>query len=352
MRESESWREDDHPDYSIVVPVYRSEQTLEMLHERIVETMEGLKRGFEIIFVEDWGGDGSWGTLETLVTQDCRVRCIQLTRNYGQTSATMCGLRHSRGDFVITLDDDLQHPPEEIPVLVRALEQNPGLDVVVGVPKEKKHALWRKLGSRLLNAIDSYALRKSRSLRFSGFRIMTRQVADALAERNMPQPAIGALLYSITPRIANVEVLHAPRVAGRSGYTFPRAMSLAMDNFLAFSVFPLRLLAVIGLVGIVLVVLLGASVLYRYLAGGIRVQGWTTLTLLLIGVSGFQFFAFGIVGEYLLRILQAVQRAPQYLIRQRIGFGSAEGNGAIEKNRSLPSRDDPHGDRGASGEQR
>lgn len=294
-----------------------------MLHERIVQTMEGLKRSFEIVFVEDCGGDGSWRILEALAAKDSRVRCIQLSRNYGQTSAIMCGLRHSTGDFVITMDDDLQNPPEEIPVLVDALEQNRDTDVVVGVPKENAHALWRRLGSKLLNVIDSYALKKSRSLRFSGFRIMSRQIASALAERDMPQPAIGTLLYSITPRIANVEVHHAPRAAGRSGYTLPRTVSLAMDNFLAFSVFPLRLLAGIGMVGIVLAMLLGASVLYRYLAGGIRVQGWTTLALLLIGVSGFQFFAFGIVGEYLLRILQAAQRAPQYLVRRRIGFDEA-----------------------------
>lgn len=310
--------------YSVVVPVYNAEKTLQELHERISRVMGALEQRFEIVFVEDCGRDGSWRVLQQLARQDVRVRAIQLMRNYGQTSATMCGLRQSQGRIVVTLDDDLQHPPEEIPTLVRVLEHDPNLDVVIGVPREKKHALWRRLGSRLVNAINSFVLGKSRSLRFSGFRAMTRQVADALTERSMPQPAIGVLLYSITPRIRNVYVRHEPRAAGRSGYTLSKALSLALDNFLAFSVFPLRLLAGIGVVGIIGSLLLGVSVLVRYLVGGIRVEGWTTLALLLIGLSGFQFFAFGIVGEYLLRILQSVHRTPQYLVRQQIGVCSAE----------------------------
>jgi dolichol-phosphate mannosyltransferase/undecaprenyl-phosphate 4-deoxy-4-formamido-L-arabinose transferase len=271
------------------------------------------------VFVEDCGRDNSWQVLQTLAEKDERVCAIQLLRNYGQASATMCGLRHSRGRFVITMDDDLQHPPEEIPVLIGALEKDSNLDAVIGIPREKKHALWRRLGSEILNIINSYVFKKDRSLKFAGFRIMRRLVVDSLVQRNVPQPAIGALLCSITPRIANVHVRHKPRAVGRSGYTLSKIFALTLSNFLAFSDFPLRFLAGIGVVGIVGSFLFGTTLLIRYLRGGIGVPGWITLVLLSVGISGFQFFAFGLVGEYLLRVLQSVHHTPQYVVRQQVG---------------------------------
>ena len=313
--------------YSIVIPVYNSEQTLPMLYERIIRVMGSLGETFEIVFVEDCGRDNSWQVLQTLAEKDERIRAIQLLRNYGQARATMCGLRHSRGCFVVTMDDDLQHPPEEIPVLIEALEKDSNLDAVIGIPREKKHVLWRRLGSEFLNIIDSYVFKKDRSLKFAGFRIMRRLVVDSLVERNVPQPAVGALLCSITPRIANVHVHHDPRTVGRSGYTLSKIFALTLSNFLAFSAFPLRFLAVTGVVGIVGSFLFGVTLLTRYLRGGIGVPGWITQVLLLVGISGFQFFAFGVLGEYLLRILQSVHHTPQYVVRQQVGGWTHESKG-------------------------
>lgn len=310
--------------YSIVVPVYNSEKTLPVLYERLVKVMEDLGETFEIVFVEDCGRDNSWQVLCSLAVKDDRVSGIQLMHNHGQARTTMCGLGHSRGRFVITIDDDLQHPPEEIPLLIQALEQNPNVDAIIGIPHEKKHALWRNLGSQLINIVNSHVFKKRRTLKFSGFRIIRKEIVDRLIEQNIPQPAVGALLYSITPRIKNVCVHHEPRAIGRSGFTLSKIFILTLSNFLSYSIFPLRFLAISGMLGVVGSSVAGAIYVIRYLMGGIGVAGWTTLVLLLIGLSGFIFFAFGLVGEYLLRILQSVHFTPQYIVRQKVGNQAGE----------------------------
>lgn len=304
--------------FSIVVPVYNSEQTLPQLYERLVQVMKGMGASFELVFVEDCGTDRSWQVLQAIAQEDKRVRVIQLLRNYGQASATMCGLRYSVGRIVITIDDDLQNPPEEIPILARSLENDPELDVVIGIPREKQHAFWRRLGSEIVNSINSLAVKKDRSLKFSGFRAMRRIVVDRLVELNVPQPAISVLLCSITPRITNITVRHEPRAVGQSGYTLAKILGLTLSNFLTFSDFPLRFLAMVGIVGILASTVYGIALIVRFVMGGIGVPGWMTLALLLIAMSGFSFFAFGLIGEYLLRILQSAQNTPQYVVRQQI----------------------------------
>ena len=306
------------PIYSIVVPVYNSEHSLLQLYERIVRVMEAMGETFEMVLVEDCSKDRSWQVLQAIAQKDERIRAIQLLRNYGQASATMCGLRHSVGQIVITLDDDLQNPPEEITVLAGALESDPELDVVIGIPREKQHAFWRRLGSEIVNSMNSFAVKKDRSLKFSGFRAMRRIVVDRLVELNVPQPAIGVLLCSITPRITNITVRHEPRSTGQSGYTIAKILGLTLSNFLTFSDFPLRFLAMVGVFGILASTAYGIALVVRFVMGGIGVPGWMTLALLLIAMSGFSFFAFGLIGEYLLRILQAAQNTPQYVVRQQI----------------------------------
>jgi dolichol-phosphate mannosyltransferase/undecaprenyl-phosphate 4-deoxy-4-formamido-L-arabinose transferase len=306
-------------EYSIVVPVYNSTKTLEELFRRIVTVMEALGKGFEIIFVDDGSTDESWQVIQKLAETDSRLTAIQLMRNYGQANATLCGLQHSEGQMLVTIDDDLQHPPEEISVLVKAMEENPNTDVIMGIPDEKQHPMVRRLGSSCLNLMNSLMFTRGRGTKFSSFRIMTRPVVDHLLAIDTPHPAPGPLLYSITPRIMNVYVKHQPRAAGKSGYTFPKLYRLTLSRFLSFSTFPLRFLAIVGVIGILLSILLGTVYSVKYIQGEVKVAGWTTLVLLLILLSGFNFFAFGIVGEYLLRILQSAYGTPQYQIRRKTG---------------------------------
>lgn len=307
------------PTFSVVVPVFNAEATLPELYRRLVSTMEAIGGRFELIFVEDCGSDGSWQELLALTSQDHRLQALQMMRNSGQGNATLAGIQAADGELIITLDDDLQHPPEEIPPLVQTLVENDGLDVVIGVPAVKRHHFVRRLGSWLLNQANSRFLQKDPDLRFTGFRVMRRVVAKELVRQHPPYPAIGPMLISITPRIANVTVRHDARKQGRSGYNLRKLFKQTLANLIGYSVLPLHLLAAIGAAGIVISALVAIYFVIRYFTYGIGVPGWTTLLVTLLAISGFNFFAFGILGEYILRISQATEQRNQRAVRQTTG---------------------------------
>ncbi len=302
--------------FSIVIPVYNSEDTLESLYKRITSTMEEYHEKYEIIFVEDGSIDNSWKIITKFAQRDEKVISIKLMRNYGQASATLCGLKISRGLFVITIDDDLQTPPEEIKKLVNFIREHPEIDAVFGDPIKKEHKLWRRLGSNFLNWINWRMFEMKHRVNLTSFRIIKREIIDEMLMIKTSHPAIGPMLCRITPFIENVPVEHNIRVAGRGHYSLRKILTLTLDKILSFSIFPLRFLAIIGLIGILFCVTLGIFYFVRYLHGGVRVSGWITLVLLLFTLSGFNFFAFGIFGEYLLRILQNSHQVPQYRVRK------------------------------------
>ena len=306
-------------DCSVVVPVYNSEATLPILHERLVNVLEGVCQTFEVIFVEDCGRDRSWPVLQEITEKDNRITAIRLMRNSGQASATMCGLAESRGQITITIDDDLQNPPEEIPKLLLFLADHSELDAVFGAAQKKQHAAWRNIASRLANRISARIFSKSSDLRLTSFRAIRRRALDAVLAINSPRPAPGAMVCSVTDQVANVEVEHHARMSDKGNYSLSKMVGLAIDRTLTFSTFPLRLLAIIGALGIGVSLILAAYYIVRYMIGGIQVAGWITQVLLLISISGFNFFAFGVIGEYLLRILHTAQFIPPYVVRDRIG---------------------------------
>jgi len=309
--------------YSIVIPVYGSASILPELHKRLSHVMKSLKSGYEIIYVDDCGPGDSWSVIESLAKRDSAVSAIQLMRNSGQSSATLCGMAHSKGEVVLTIDDDLQHPPEEIPRLLHALTRE--VDVVMGVPRQKKHHWFRRLGSRLLHEINSFVLGKNPNLRFTSFRALRRHVVDNLLELRTLSPALGPMINSVSQRIVNTVTEHAPRVAGESGYTARQLTKLVLSNMIGYSMFPLRLLGVIGGIGILLSSSYAVYLLCRYVINGSAVPGWTSTTILLTLLFGFNFFAFAIIGEYLLRILQRANATPQYFIRTTISNGDVIG---------------------------
>jgi dolichol-phosphate mannosyltransferase/undecaprenyl-phosphate 4-deoxy-4-formamido-L-arabinose transferase len=305
--------------YSVVVPVYNSAGTLRELHGRLTTVMAGFGKPYEILLVDDGSRDDSWRVISELATADKQVRGFQLMRNFGQAAAVTAGLSQARGECLITIDDDLQNPPEEIPKLVAALKDNPELDAVIGVPIEKQHTAWRNIGSATVNWLNSRMFAKRSGFKLASFRVMRRQVVEPILALNIPSPAPGALLCMITPRIANVAVEHLPRATGRSGYTLAKIYNLTIHKFLGFSTFPLRLLATVGLIGLFASIALAIVFMTMFLVGRIKVPGWMTVVLLLVGISGFNFLAFGIVGEYLQQILLSVRQTPAYLIRTRTG---------------------------------
>lgn len=304
--------------FSVVIPVYGSACILPELHNRLTVAMHGLGKTYEIIFVDDCGLDDSWRVLQDLAKKDTTMIAIQLMRNSGQSNATLCGLAHASGELIFTMDDDLQHPPEEISRLLEAMNED--VDVVMGVPIEKKHHWFRRLGSRLAHNLNCYLLGKDRHLRFSSFRLMRRQVVYALLELRTLSPALGPLINSVTHRIINTKVLHAPREKGRSNYTLGRLLSVLKSNLIGFSMLPLRLLAVLGLIGAVLSLIISLVLIFSYLIRDKSVPGWTSLALSFSIISGFNFLAFSILGEYVLQILKRVNRVPRFNVRAHINL--------------------------------
>lgn len=304
-------------EYSVVIPVFRSAECLSELHERLTKVFQDISPNYEIILVDDASPDDSWRIMRQLRSQDHRVKIIQHMRNFGQHKALLCGLCHSKGDFIITMDDDLQHPPEEIPKLIAGMRDNDDIDVVIGTYELKQHSWFRNLGTNVINFITSYVFSKNRNLKLTSFRIMRKSVVNELVNIRTHSPRIGQILLLITNRIVNIPVAHHPRKQGRTGYTFSRLVSDALDNILSNSSLPLQIVCFMGFGCSLLSVALSIYYLYRYFLVGISIAGWTTTTLLLLFFFGVLFFSLGIVGEYLIRILREVQGSPRSIIRKK-----------------------------------
>jgi len=304
-------------EYSIVIPVFRSAESLRELYERITKVFQDITFHYEIILVDDASPDDSWTIMQQLRAKDQRVKIIQHTRNFGQHKAILCGLYHSKGDFAITIDDDLQHPPEEIPKLIECIRNSDEIDVVMGSYKVKQHSRFRNFGSKIINLIISYVFHKRRDLKLTGFRIIRRSVADELVNVRTHSPRINSMLLGITNRITNVKVAHHSRRYGRTGYTFSRMVSDALDTILSHSSLPLQIMSFMGFGSMLLSVVLSIRYLHQYFFDGVSVAGWTTTILLLLFFSGVLLFSLGIVGEYLIRILREVQGASRSIIRKK-----------------------------------
>ena len=305
--------EERAPRYSVVVPVYRSAGTLRELHQRTVAALDGLEGGFEMILVEDCGGDGSWEVMQELRSKDSRVRIVRLARNFGQHNALLCGFTLARGEYVITFDDDLQNPPEEIPALIRCICSGE-LDVVNGIPRERQHSLVRNVGSLVHNMVLSSGA-GGKGVTMSSFRIIRKPIVEVLLRMQGPNPAIGLMLLRVTARIGSLEVGHHERREGRSTYTLRKLVRLFSFGLLYHSDLPLKGIFFLGLGSLALSMALGLYYLVLSLAGTITVSGFTTLVLLILFFSGTVMLSLGVLGEFVRRILQEVRGTPPYVIK-------------------------------------
>jgi dolichol-phosphate mannosyltransferase/undecaprenyl-phosphate 4-deoxy-4-formamido-L-arabinose transferase len=302
--------------YSIVVPVYRSEKSLRELYERINKTFADVEGDYELILVEDGGGDNSWEVMKALRAEDDRVKIVRLTRNFGQHNALMCGFSFASGDYVITIDDDLQNPPEEIPGLIEEIERT-GLDMVCGTPEERKQSWVRNAGSFVYRWLISFVFRRNPAFHMSNFRIIRKGVVENILHMRTPNPAVGLLILNITDRVGNVTVEHHARRHGSTTYTAGKLVRHFFHGVLYHSTLPLKGVFLMGLLSMFLAFGLGVYYLTLFFLGRITVPGWITLVLLVLFSSGAIMFSLGIIGEYLLRITQEVYHAPQYLIRDK-----------------------------------
>lgn len=305
--------------YSIVVPVYNSAAIVGETIDRIVETFTSAGLEFELILVNDGSPDDSWQVISEKARTTPHVVAINLLKNYGQHNANMAGLSESRGDWVITMDDDLQNPPDQALVLIDEAVQGHH-DVVFGAFETKQAAGYRKLGSKVISLINRRVFDQPAGLTVSNFRILRRDVVDRICSDRTAHPYITgqALVYSSTP--GHVSVRHEQRKVGKSNYSLLRILRLVLTILFSYSLFPLRAAALAGFAMSVVSFLLGCFYLIHGLVAHERVQGWTTLVVLLAMFNGFMIAMLSMLGEYVIRTLNAVSGPRTYHVLERVAL--------------------------------
>lgn len=303
---------------SVVIPVYNSEMILAELIQRLHGALEVCTFSYELILVNDGSSDKSWDIICQLGREHAWIRGINLMRNYGQHNALLCGIRIAKGEVIITMDDDLQHPPEEIPKLLAELGE--GYDVVYGTSQEEHHGFWRNLASKVTKVALQSAMGAKIAKKASAFRAFRTEIREAFADYQSPFVSIDVLLTWGATRFAAITVKHDPRMQGRSNYTFRKLLTHALNMMTGFSMLPLQLASLIGfffsLFGMgVLIYVLG-----RYLILGYSIPGFPFLASTIAIFSGAQLFALGIVGEYLARMHFRTMGRPYAVIQNTFGF--------------------------------
>lgn len=310
---------------SVVVPLYRSAETIGPLLDRLVEVLTPAFPNLEVVLVNDGSPDGgaTHAAALALVERYPRVvRYFRLARNFGEHNAVMCGLRQTRGDLAAIIDDDFQNPPREILVLIAELDRG-GHDVVYSRYAVKRHHWFRNLGSRFANRVASHLLGKPRDLYLSSFKVINRFLIDQVVAYEGPFPYLDGLVLRSTQAIGTALVDHKERAAGRSNYTLVRLFRLWLNMFTGFSVVPLRVATALGFVTSLFGILLGIFFIVSWATGGILTErpippGWASLILTVIVFGGIQLVVLGMIGEYLGRLFLADSRTPQFVVREAV----------------------------------
>jgi glycosyltransferase involved in cell wall biosynthesis len=314
---------------SVVVPIYRSAATLAELHRQLVKALEAIGLPFEIVLVEDCGGDASWAMIKDLVSRDARVRGVKLSRNFGQHNALLCGIRAARNDIIVTLDDDLQNPPDQIPRLLAELGN--GYDVVYGVPDTGQRGAPRDIATRIAKFALRGAIGAENAKNVSAFRVFRTALRDGFESYRSPSVSIDVLLSWATNAFGAVRVRHEPRRVGTSSYTLGKLINYTLNVTTGFSTVPLHLVSAIGFVFTLFGFGVLAWVLGSYLVYGSVVPGFVFLATIITIYSGVQLFALGIFGEYLARIFGRTMDKPTYVVRETTQDATARGKPVQER---------------------
>lgn len=301
---------------SVVIPCYNSEKSLIELNDRLHKSLLLLEKKYEIIYINDQSKDKTLFELEQISKTSENVKVIDLMFNVGQFRALYCGFEMAKGKYIITIDDDLQHPPEEINKLYFAIKENEEIDAIFGKYKEKNHSIFRNIGSRIIKIVNEKIYNKPKNLTMSSFRIMKKELIETILSHRTISPVLGAIILKSTNKIINVEVSHDKRKYGNSNYTTMKLLKTTLDNVLNFSSLPLQAVSAIGLFVSILSFCFSMFYLIRYFYADTGVPGWTSLMVLLNFYAGLILVSLGFIGEYLIRILMEINGTPKYKIRK------------------------------------
>jgi glycosyltransferase involved in cell wall biosynthesis len=302
------------PGISAVIPVHRSERSLPLLLPRLTAVLDAVAPAHEIILVDDGSPDRSWDAIAAAAKADGRIRGIRLMRNFGQHNALLVGIRAARYQMVVTLDDDLQNPPEEIGRLLELLTDD--IDVVYGSPISEKHSLWRSAASRVTKFALQEAMGAPAARSVSSFRVFRTDLRRAFERFQSPDISVDVLLTWATSRFAAIGVRQEPRSEGRSNYTFGRLVHHALNMMTGFTSRPLRVASMVGFVFTIFGVVVFAVVVVRYFIGGDSVPGFPFLASIIAIFSGVQLLILGIMGEYVARMHFRLMERPTYVVAE------------------------------------
>jgi len=305
-------------EYSIVIPVYNGNKYLNELYNRISSTFKNTKDGYEIIFVDDGSKDNSWKVLEDIKKNDEQIKIIKLSKNFGQHNATLCGLRNSEGEYIITLDQDLQHPPEEIHKLINKIKK--GYSLVYGDYNSKKHNWFRNIGSRLTNKIISDITKTKNSL--TSFRIIKKEIVNQIIKCENPVVIIDILFSEVisSKEIGFCKVSHLKNAFNESNYGFIKLLKVSLNMTFNHTISLLRIASVLGILISLFSFTMGIFYLIKFLVIGTSAEGFTAIILSILFFSGIILLVLGIIGEYLTRIYLIINKKPQYIVRRKLGL--------------------------------
>lgn len=304
---------------SIIVPVYNGAESVPALIERLRTVLPEVAGKYETILVNDGSRDQSWDRIIELSSQNNWVTGINLARNYGQHNALLCGIRQAQYEYIVTMDDDLQNPPEEIPGLLAKLAE--GFDVVYGTPAREQHGLWRDLASQITKIALQGTMGVDTARKVSAFRAFHTHVRDAFANYHGYSVNIDVLLTWGTNRFTSIPVRHDPRRLGNSNYSFGKLIMHGINMLTGFSTLPLQFASITGFTFMFFGMGVLAYVLGRYAILGDSVPGFPFLASIIAIFSGAQLFALGIIGEYLARMYFQIMDRPPYALRSKANHG-------------------------------
>jgi glycosyltransferase involved in cell wall biosynthesis len=302
-------------DISIVVPVFNSAEMLPELYTRVNDTCIKLQKKYQLLFIDDGSVDNSWDVIEELKKQNPdNIVAVKLTRNFGQHNALLCGFNYCGGDVIVTMDDDLQHPPEEIVKLISKYQET-NADVVYGLPVNKKHSIVRNVGSNFVTGSSEYSGKSSGAKKGSSFRLIKQEIANEMKEHFYSNFLfLDAIINWNTGNIEYVEVEHKDRKAGKSGYTTLTLISLYFSILINYSATPLKLMTYGGLFASGISFLFAIHFIYKKIVHHVPL-GYTSLIVSILFSTGLILFCLGIIGQYLYKIYQFQNKKPPYLIK-------------------------------------
>lgn len=299
---------------SIVVPVYNSARILPQLVDQVHAEMckVGMVDSFELLLVNDASPDISWQVIRSLAQQHAFIKGVSLRRNFGQHNAIMAGLHYASGDFIVLMDDDLQHPPNAIGNMIRALAG--GYDVCYTNYLNRQHAIWKRLGSQFNDWVATHLLGKPKGLYLSSFKAIRREVVDEIVKYDGPYAYIDGLILDVTRSITSIDIEHQARHEGEGNYNLSRSLSLWLKMATSFSVLPLRLASYAGFALAALSLVMIIFILVLKILHPEYPRGWTSLIATVLFIGGIQTMCIGVMGEYLGRTYLKLNHKPQFVV--------------------------------------